>query len=90
MVEKGTHRELLARGGLYRRLYEMQFRYEPPEEPEEAPTIPAVAQGASGGARMAQGPQTAQSSPSGIRGRPGGNPMGHRRRDNDSENETNS
>jgi len=26
LVEQGTHQELLARGGLYRRLYEMQFR----------------------------------------------------------------
>ena len=29
IVEQGTHAELLARGGEYRRLYEMQFRDEP-------------------------------------------------------------
>jgi len=28
VVEKGTHEELLAREGLYSRLYEMQFRRE--------------------------------------------------------------
>lgn len=29
LVEQGTHRELLARGGLYARLYELQFAAEP-------------------------------------------------------------
>jgi ABC-type multidrug transport system fused ATPase/permease subunit len=36
--EKGTHEELLAKGGLYKQLYEMQFKYEAPEEEAEAPT----------------------------------------------------
>lgn len=85
MVEKGTHRELLAKGGLYRRLYEMQFRYEPPEEPEEPPTVPAVAHETPGSSRMAHGPQTGRSRPAGIHGRPGGNPMGQSKRDNDSD-----
>src|SRR5260370_18983498 len=33
VVEQGTHEELLAGGGLYSRLYELQFRGE--EEPSE-------------------------------------------------------
>ena len=33
VVERGTHSELLARGGLYSELYEIQFR---PEESEKA------------------------------------------------------
>jgi ABC-type multidrug transport system fused ATPase/permease subunit len=32
IVESGTHRELLANGGLYQRLYEMQFIYEMAEQ----------------------------------------------------------
>ena len=39
IIERGTHAELLERGGLYSQLYEMQFRYEPPEEQGEAPGI---------------------------------------------------
>lgn len=39
IVERGTHNELLERGGLYRRLYEMQFRYEQSEEPVEVSGI---------------------------------------------------
>jgi ATP-binding cassette subfamily B protein len=34
IVERGTHVELMKKGGLYKQLYEMQFRYETPEEPE--------------------------------------------------------
>ncbi len=30
--EQGTHQELLARGGLYRRLYELQYQAEAPPE----------------------------------------------------------
>jgi len=33
LVDAGTHEELLARGGLYRRLYEMQFRDSTPPHP---------------------------------------------------------
>lgn len=36
IVEEGTHAELLARGGLYRRLYELQFVESTPRE-EDAP-----------------------------------------------------
>jgi ATP-binding cassette subfamily B protein len=42
IAEMGPHRELIEKDGLYKQLYEMQFRYETPEEPEEAtePQIP--------------------------------------------------
>lgn len=42
IAEMGTHDELIERGGLYKHLYEMQFRYETPEEAEETtePQIP--------------------------------------------------
>jgi ATP-binding cassette subfamily B protein len=42
IAEMGTHSQLIERGGLYKRLYEMQFRYETPEEAEETaePQIP--------------------------------------------------
>ncbi|MDH5791265.1 MAG: hypothetical protein OEZ44_03705, partial [Candidatus Bathyarchaeota archaeon] len=43
IVERGSHAELLSKGGLYTKLYEMQFKYEPVEEPEAAPTIMAEA-----------------------------------------------
>ena len=40
LAESGTHDELIARGGLYKQLYEMQFKYEngeePPHEPDDA------------------------------------------------------
>jgi ABC-type multidrug transport system fused ATPase/permease subunit len=32
IIETGTHEELLAKGGLYRRLYELQFADEEEEE----------------------------------------------------------
>ena len=34
--EMGTHEELLDKDGLYKKLYDMQFKYEPDEEEEEA------------------------------------------------------
>jgi len=36
IAETGTHVELMAMGGIYSELYEMQFRYEAPEAAEEA------------------------------------------------------
>ncbi|UCH57887.1 MAG: ABC transporter ATP-binding protein [Candidatus Bathyarchaeota archaeon] len=39
IVERGTHAELLEKGGLYKMLYEMQFRYEPPREAVEEPAV---------------------------------------------------
>jgi ABC-type multidrug transport system fused ATPase/permease subunit len=35
IAEMGPHSELIERGGLYKHLYDMQFRYETPEEAEE-------------------------------------------------------
>jgi ATP-binding cassette subfamily B protein len=37
IVEKGNHRTLLRQGGLYKELYEMQFKYEKPEQMTETP-----------------------------------------------------
>jgi len=34
IAEKGSHQELIRQGGLYKQLYEMQFKYETEEEPE--------------------------------------------------------
>jgi subfamily B ATP-binding cassette protein MsbA len=44
IVETGSHADLLAAGGLYRRLYEMQFAQE--EEKEQPTTAPMTAGGA--------------------------------------------
>ena len=35
IVEQGTHSELLARGGLYARLYQQQFRAEDPQSGQD-------------------------------------------------------
>jgi len=40
IVERGRHADLMDQGGLYRRLYEMQFRQEPDEEPASAAANP--------------------------------------------------
>jgi ABC-type multidrug transport system fused ATPase/permease subunit len=40
IVERGRHADLMDKGGLYRRLYEMQFRQEPNEEPASAAANP--------------------------------------------------
>jgi len=41
IAETGTHAELIEMGGLYKQLYEMQFKYEngeePPHEPDDTP-----------------------------------------------------
>jgi ATP-binding cassette subfamily B protein len=42
IVERGTHAELLARGGLYSMLYAIQFRREADEKPVEAATTSAL------------------------------------------------
>ena len=34
IAEKGSHQELIRQGGLYKQLYDMQFKYENEEEPE--------------------------------------------------------
>jgi ABC-type multidrug transport system fused ATPase/permease subunit len=40
IVDRGTHQELLARGGLYAKLYEQQFQDEPAEDTAPGPEIP--------------------------------------------------
>ncbi len=42
IAEQGTHRELIRLGGLYKQLYEMQFKYGGEPEPEEPPKQDAV------------------------------------------------
>ncbi len=42
IAEKGTHEELLKNGGLYKKLYEMQFKAEPDETPETNPNPPPI------------------------------------------------
>jgi ABC-type multidrug transport system fused ATPase/permease subunit len=42
IAESGTHDELIARGGLYKHLYEMQFKYENGEEPPHEPDDTSV------------------------------------------------
>jgi ATP-binding cassette subfamily B protein len=51
IVEKGNHAELLKKGGLYTKLYEMQFKYEPVEEQAEAPSIVAEARDSAQGGK---------------------------------------
>ncbi len=51
IVEKGNHSELLKKGGLYTKLYEMQFKYEPAEGQAEAPGIVAEARGSAQGGK---------------------------------------
>lgn len=64
IVERGTHDELLAHGGTYRRLYDMQFGMQPPGAPEaaERDLDPDVdADDGAGSARAADIPDDAQS-----------------------------
>ena len=42
IAESGTHDELIAGGGLYKHLYEMQFKYENGEEPPHEPDDTSV------------------------------------------------
>jgi ABC-type multidrug transport system fused ATPase/permease subunit len=42
IIQRGTHTELLQQGGLYRTLYEMQFRDEPASPPGAASALSAL------------------------------------------------
>jgi subfamily B ATP-binding cassette protein MsbA len=61
IVERGTHRELLAAGGRYRQLYDKQFKLErdrfinPGEDFTPEPEIPAVSVGGGGAPPIAPG-----------------------------------
>jgi ATP-binding cassette, subfamily B, multidrug efflux pump len=37
--EQGTHQELLAQGGLYSRLYDLQYRFQNGERPDSGPAL---------------------------------------------------
>ena len=41
--EQGTHSELLAQGGLYSRLYDLQYRFQNGERPNTSPALPTRA-----------------------------------------------
>ena len=38
--EQGTHSELLSQGGLYSRLYDLQYRFQNGERPDISPALP--------------------------------------------------
>jgi len=63
----GTHEELLEKDGLYKKLYDMQFKYDPDEEEEEETPQPSPK-----GQRPPEMTRRA-GAPSGRRGRGKGN-----------------